>query len=94
MLLPPRKIFINTSITYLFSTTFDYGTDVLGVQALVAYLNAAMPPDQWEDFDDGEVRGALDGGSKDAATRIGRGNVWGVKEGDGEGGEEVVRVRE
>lgn len=99
MLLPPRNTFIHTSITYLFRTTFDCDTDMLSVQALVAYLNAAMPADRWEDFDDGEVRSALDveGGSEDAATRIGKGRVWPVwvvKEGDGEGGGVVVRVSE
>jgi hypothetical protein len=53
------KIFIHTSITYLFSTTFDSAVDTLSMPALVAYLNAALPPDKWEDFDEGEVRTAL-----------------------------------
>ena len=69
----------------------------------MAYLNAAMPPDQWEDFDDGEVRSALslDGGDLEDTGKgvgVGRPGVWVVKEGDGHGdrggGEEVVRLRE
>jgi hypothetical protein len=57
---------------------------VLSVRALVAYLNAAVPPDRWEDFDDGEVRSALgEGADVEGEVRIGV-----VKDGD----EGVVRA--
>jgi hypothetical protein len=34
------------------------------VPALVAYLNASLPPDKWEDFDEVEVRRALELGEE------------------------------
>jgi hypothetical protein len=86
-----RKIFIHSSISYLFSTTFDSATDVLSVRALVAYLNAAMPLDRWEEFDEEEVRRALDpgkAGDEDAVAVVGvswgRGRVWVVRDEDGD----------
>ena len=39
---------------YLFSSTYET-TDDMSISALLAYLNAAMPPDKHEDFDTTEV---------------------------------------
>ncbi|KAF7325021.1 hypothetical protein MKEN_00544500 [Mycena kentingensis (nom. inval.)] len=53
-----RASFIASSITHLFRTTHA-PTDALSISALVAYVNAAVPPDRYEDFDTEEVaRGA------------------------------------
>ncbi|KAJ7636212.1 hypothetical protein FB45DRAFT_828517 [Roridomyces roridus] len=54
-----RRIFIHSSIAYLFRTTYEPAHDRLSISALLAYLNTAMPADKHEDFDTGEVvRGA------------------------------------
>ena len=54
-----RTHFVHTSVTHLLSTTYA-PSDALRVSALLAYLNAAMPPDKHEDFDTAEVsRAAL-----------------------------------
>ncbi|KAF8157603.1 hypothetical protein BJ912DRAFT_916508 [Pholiota molesta] len=73
-----RKHFIQTSLTHLFSTTYE-PADELSVSALLTYLNAAMPPDKHEDFDTAEVARAV-------AALAERGKV--VFEGD------IVRVVE
>lgn len=88
----PRKTFILTSITHLFSTTFDTSTDVLSVRALVAYLNAALPPDKWEEFDEKEVKSALEGDECGDNKKGGKGKVWAVRGGEGDGDNEVVCV--
>jgi len=41
-------------VEYLFSSTYE-STDDMSISALLAYLNAAMPPDKHEDFDTTEV---------------------------------------
>lgn len=87
-----RKTFILTSITHLFSTTFDNSTDVLSVRALVAYLNAALPPDKWEEFDEKEVKSALEGDECGDNKKGGKGKVWAVRGGEGDGDNEVVCV--
>ncbi|KAF8224522.1 hypothetical protein L208DRAFT_1369278 [Tricholoma matsutake] len=87
-----RKTFILTSITHLFSTTFDTSTDVLSVRALVAYLNAALPPDKWEEFDEKEVKSALEGDECGDNKKGGKGKVWAVRGGEGDGDNEVVCV--
>jgi hypothetical protein len=50
----PSKQFIAASIDHLFRTTYEC-TDDMTVSWLLAYLNAAMPPDKHEDFDTSEV---------------------------------------
>ena len=45
---------------HLFTTTYDPSDD-LTVSALLTYLNAAMPPDKFEDFDTSEVTKAVSG---------------------------------
>ncbi|KAJ7607740.1 hypothetical protein FB45DRAFT_1131085 [Roridomyces roridus] len=50
-----RRIFIHSSIAYLFRTTYEPAHDRLSISALLAYLNTAMPTDKHEDFDTGEV---------------------------------------
>ncbi|KAJ3504308.1 hypothetical protein NLJ89_g8000 [Agrocybe chaxingu] len=56
-----RKQFIASSIYHLFSTTFTPSEDELTISALLAYLNAAMPQDKFEDFDTTEVARAVAG---------------------------------
>lgn len=63
---------MHTSLTHLFATTYAPG-DALRVAALLAYLNAAMPPDKHEEFDTAEVARAV-------GALAGRGRV--VFEGD------------
>ncbi|KAF9474112.1 hypothetical protein BDN70DRAFT_936904 [Pholiota conissans] len=53
-----RKHFVQTSLTHLFSTTYE-STDELSISALLTYLNAAMPADKHEDFDTTEVARAV-----------------------------------
>ena len=55
-----RTEFIHTSITFLFQTTYHPKKDDLRVLTLLTYLNAAMPPGRYEDFDIQEVRRALE----------------------------------
>lgn len=43
---------------YLFASTYE-STDDMSISALLAYLNAAMPPDKHEDFDTSEVARAV-----------------------------------
>ena len=62
-----RLNFTRHSITYLFSTTYT-PSDALTIAALVAYMNAAFPPDKHEEFDTAEVTRA-------AKTLHDRGNV-------------------
>ncbi|KAL0954260.1 hypothetical protein HGRIS_005388 [Hohenbuehelia grisea] len=54
-----RKTFIMSSIEHLFSTSYDSATDELPVSALLAYVNAAMPPDKHEEYDTAEVTRAV-----------------------------------
>ncbi|KAI9507151.1 hypothetical protein F5148DRAFT_150886 [Russula earlei] len=49
-----RLDFTRHSIAYLFRTTYT-PADALTIAALVAYLNAALPPDKHEEFDTAEV---------------------------------------
>lgn len=49
-----RLNFTRHSIVYLFRTTYT-PADALTIAALVAYLNAALPPDKHEEFDTAEV---------------------------------------
>jgi len=74
-----RKHFIHSSISYLFSTTYEPSDD-LPISSLLAYLNAAMPVDKFEDFDTGEVARAV------SALAVGGGGTGGggkwVFEGD------------
>ena len=67
-----RTHFVHTSVTLLLSTTYA-PSDALRVSALLAYLNAAMPPDKHEEFDTTEVARAV-------GALAGRGRV--VFEGD------------
>jgi hypothetical protein len=53
-----RKKFIFSSVEYLFASTYE-STDDMSISALLAYLNAAMPPDKHEDFDTTEVARAV-----------------------------------
>jgi len=62
-----RLNFIRHSIAYLFRTTYT-AADALTIAALVAYMNAALPPDKHEEFDTAEVTRA-------AKTLHDRGNV-------------------
>ncbi|TBU24181.1 hypothetical protein BD311DRAFT_730013 [Dichomitus squalens] len=64
MVLPPRLAdldspsgrleFVSRSVRHLFRITYAR-SDELTIAALVTYLNAAMPPDKYEDFDTAEV---------------------------------------
>ncbi|KAI6154375.1 hypothetical protein EDD17DRAFT_1779921 [Pisolithus thermaeus] len=56
--LPGRLNFVYSSIAFLFTTTYE-PTDEMTISALLAYLNAAMPPDKHEDFDTAEVAKAV-----------------------------------
>ncbi|KAK7453385.1 hypothetical protein VKT23_011649 [Stygiomarasmius scandens] len=49
-----RKHFVYSSIAYLFTTTYE-ATDDMSISTLLTYLNSAMPPDKYEDFDTSEV---------------------------------------
>jgi hypothetical protein len=49
-----RLDFTRNSIVYLFRTTYT-SADSLTIAALVAYMNAALPPDKHEEFDTAEV---------------------------------------
>jgi hypothetical protein len=49
-----RLDFTRKSIVYLFRTTYT-SADSLTIAALVAYMNAALPPDKHEEFDTAEV---------------------------------------
>ncbi|KAI0248760.1 hypothetical protein BJV78DRAFT_770591 [Lactifluus subvellereus] len=49
-----RLSFTRHSIAYLFRTTYT-PADALTIAALVAYMNAALPPDKHEEFDTAEV---------------------------------------
>ncbi|KAI0294495.1 hypothetical protein B0F90DRAFT_1756905 [Multifurca ochricompacta] len=49
-----RLSFTRHSIDYLFHTTYT-PADALTIAALVAYMNAALPPDKHEEFDTAEV---------------------------------------
>lgn len=46
--------FIHKSVGYLFRTTYSVG-DEITIASLVTYLNSALPPDKYEDFDTVEV---------------------------------------
>jgi hypothetical protein len=70
--LAQRLDFTRTSVAYLFRTTYTL-TDLLTIAALVAFMNAALPPDKHEEFDTAEVTRA-------AKTLHDRGSV--VFEGD------------
>jgi hypothetical protein len=52
--LEQRLNFTRNSIGYLFRTTYT-PADSLTIAALVAYMNAALPPDKHEEFDTAEV---------------------------------------
>jgi len=67
-----RAEFVFSSIVHLFSTTYE-SSDDMTVSALLTYLNAAMPPDKYEDFDTAEVVRAV-------AALQGRGEI--IFEGD------------
>ncbi|KAH8993001.1 hypothetical protein EDB92DRAFT_521826 [Lactarius akahatsu] len=49
-----RLTFTRHSIVYLFRTTYT-PADALTIAALVAFMNAALPPDRHEEFDTAEV---------------------------------------
>ncbi|KAI9440998.1 hypothetical protein H4582DRAFT_1513862 [Lactarius indigo] len=49
-----RLTFTRHSIVYLFRTTYT-AADALTIAALVAFMNAALPPDRHEEFDTAEV---------------------------------------
>ncbi|KAF6742386.1 hypothetical protein DFP72DRAFT_830633 [Ephemerocybe angulata] len=49
-----RKAFLESSIQFLFLTTYE-ASDDMTIAALLTYLNAAMPVDKHEDFDTLEV---------------------------------------
>ncbi|THU89097.1 hypothetical protein K435DRAFT_803017 [Dendrothele bispora CBS 962.96] len=49
-----RRHFVYDSISHLFNTTYEV-TDDMSVSTLLTYLNSAMPPDKYEDFDTAEV---------------------------------------
>ncbi|KAF8268837.1 hypothetical protein EI94DRAFT_1095948 [Lactarius quietus] len=49
-----RLSFTRHAIAYLFRTTYT-PADALTIAALVAYMNAALPPDRHEEFDTAEV---------------------------------------
>ena len=49
-----RLDFVSRSVRHLFRITYAR-SDELTIAALVTYLNAAMPPDKYEDFDTAEV---------------------------------------
>ncbi|KAF9779322.1 hypothetical protein BJ322DRAFT_1113676 [Thelephora terrestris] len=49
-----RANFIHKSVGYLFRTTYSVG-DEITIASLVTYLNSALPPDKYEDFDTVEV---------------------------------------
>lgn len=49
-----RANFIHKSVGYLFRTTYSFG-DEITIASLVTYLNSALPPDKYEDFDTVEV---------------------------------------
>jgi hypothetical protein len=52
---PKKRLnFTRNSIVYLFRTTYT-SADSLTIAALVAYMNAALPPDKHEEFDTAEV---------------------------------------
>lgn len=53
-----RTNFIYSSIAYLSMTTYE-PTDDMTISSLLTYLNAAMPPDKYEDFDTAEVAKAV-----------------------------------
>lgn len=53
-----RLDFTRNSIVYLFRTTYT-SADSLTIAALVAYMNAALPPDRHEEFDTAEVTRAV-----------------------------------
>ncbi|KNZ74461.1 hypothetical protein J132_06838 [Termitomyces sp. J132] len=63
------------AITYLRSTTYE-PADEMSVSALVAYLNAAVPVDKYEDFDTGEVVRVLGGLRERARVRLEGDLVW------------------
>lgn len=46
--------FICQSVEYLFKTTYSF-SDEMTIASLVSYLNSALPPDKYEDFDTVEV---------------------------------------
>lgn len=76
-----RRAFIANSIFYLFSTTYE-PSDELPISSLLAYVNAAMPVDKYEEFDTGEV-------SRWVGAGAGGGGGGGGKEGrDGREGRE------
>ncbi|TFK98610.1 hypothetical protein BDV98DRAFT_572420 [Pterulicium gracile] len=51
---PNRTSFVLTSIQHLFQSSYE-PTDVLSFSSLLAYLNTAMPPDKFEEFETPEV---------------------------------------
>ena len=53
-----RVLFIAQSVEYLFRTTYER-SDEMTINALLNYLNAAMPVDKYEDFDVQEVAKAV-----------------------------------
>lgn len=61
--------FLSHAIHHLFSTTYNPASDDLTIASLVAYVNAALPPDRYEDFDTREV-------SRGVGVLRERGEVW------------------
>ncbi|KZV65071.1 hypothetical protein PENSPDRAFT_614552 [Peniophora sp. CONT] len=55
---PGRAAFIHSSIGHLYSTTYE-ASDELTLATLLVYLNSAVPPDKFEDFDTVEVLDAV-----------------------------------
>lgn len=49
-----RAAFVHSSIEHLYATTYE-PDDELTLATLLAYLNSAVPPDKYEDFDTVEV---------------------------------------
>ena len=62
-----RRHFIASSTEHLFRTTYEV-TDDMTISSLLTFLNAAMPPDKYEDFDTSEVTKAV--ASLHAAGRL------------------------
>ncbi|KAL0957575.1 hypothetical protein HGRIS_001359 [Hohenbuehelia grisea] len=67
-----------TSIEHLFSTSYDSATDDLPVAALLAYVNAAMPPAKHEEYGTAEVTRAVTALAEKGASYL-REICWGLR---------------
>jgi len=57
------------SISHLFHTSYSPQADELSVSALLTYLNAALPPDKYDEFDFREVVRIVDALSRERKFR-------------------------